>query len=42
MNRRLILARALVNSPDFLIRDEPPLGLDPQARHLNWEKLKTL
>ncbi len=42
MKRRLILARALVNSPDLLILDEPTIGLDPQARHLIWEKLKTL
>lgn len=42
MKRRLILARALVNSPDILILDEPTIGLDPQARHLIWEKLRTL
>ena len=42
MKRRLILARALVNNPDILILDEPTIGLDPQARHLIWEKLKTL
>lgn len=42
MKRRLILARALVNSPDLLILDEPTIGLDPQARHLIWEKLKLL
>jgi len=42
MKRRLILARALVNTPDLLILDEPTIGLDPQARHLIWEKLKTL
>jgi lipooligosaccharide transport system ATP-binding protein len=42
MKRRLILARALVNNPDLLILDEPTIGLDPQARHLIWEKLKTL
>jgi len=42
MKRRLILARALVNSPDLLILDEPTIGLDPQARHLIWEKLKAL
>ena len=42
MKRRLILARALVNNPDLLILDEPTIGLDPQARHLIWEKLKAL
>ena len=42
MKRRLILARALVNSPDLLILDEPTIGLDPQARHLIWEKLRLL
>jgi len=42
MKRRLILARALVNRPDLLILDEPTIGLDPQARHLIWEKLRSL
>ncbi len=42
MKRRLILARALVNNPDLLILDEPTIGLDPQARHLIWEKLRAL
>jgi lipooligosaccharide transport system ATP-binding protein len=42
MKRRLILARALVNNPDILILDEPTIGLDPQARHLIWEKLRSL
>jgi lipooligosaccharide transport system ATP-binding protein len=42
MKRRLILARALVNNPSLLILDEPTIGLDPQARHLIWERLKIL
>ena len=42
MKRRLILARALVNQPELLILDEPTIGLDPQARHLVWEKLRLL
>ena len=42
MKRRLILARALVNRPELLILDEPTIGLDPQARHLVWEKLRLL
>ncbi|HXS53315.1 MAG TPA: ATP-binding cassette domain-containing protein [Usitatibacter sp.] len=42
MKRRLVLARALVNDPDLLFLDEPTTGLDPQARHLMWEKLRTL
>ena len=42
MKRRLILARALINNPDLLILDEPTIGLDPQARHLIWERLRQL
>ena len=42
MKRRLTLARALVNDPELLILDEPTTGLDPQARHLIWERLKRL
>jgi lipooligosaccharide transport system ATP-binding protein len=42
MKRRLTLARALVNDPDVIILDEPTTGLDPQARHLIWERLRQL
>ncbi|WP_310493336.1 ATP-binding cassette domain-containing protein [Dechloromonas sp.] len=42
MKRRLTLARAMVNDPDIIFLDEPTTGLDPQARHLIWERLKQL
>ena len=42
MKRRLTLARALVNRPELLVLDEPTTGLDPQARHLIWERLRRL
>lgn len=42
MKRRLTLARALVNDPDILFLDEPTTGLDPQARHLIWQRLRKL
>jgi lipooligosaccharide transport system ATP-binding protein len=42
MKRRLTLARALVNDPDVIFLDEPTTGLDPQARHLIWQRLREL
>jgi lipooligosaccharide transport system ATP-binding protein len=42
MKRRLVLARALVNDPDLIFLDEPTTGLDPQARHQMWERLRLL
>ena len=42
MKRRLSLARAIVNDPALLMLDEPTTGLDPQARHLMWERLQVL
>ncbi len=42
MQRRLTLARALVNDPDLIFLDEPTTGLDPQARHLMWQGLRRL
>lgn len=42
MKRRLTLARALINNPDMLFLDEPTTGLDPQARHMMWQRLRRL
>ena len=42
MKRRLMIIRGLINNPKILILDEPTTGLDPQARHLVWQKLRTL
>ena len=42
MKRRLLIARGLMNRPQLLVLDEPTTGLDPQARHLVWERLRDL
>jgi lipooligosaccharide transport system ATP-binding protein len=42
MKRRLLVARALINDPELVVLDEPTTGLDPQARHLVWDKLRQL
>ena len=42
MKRRLIIARALINKPQFLLLDEPTTGLDPQARHIVWDEIRSL
>jgi lipooligosaccharide transport system ATP-binding protein len=42
MKRRLQIARALINHPRLIVADEPTTGLDPQARHLIWQRLRQL
>ncbi len=42
MQRRLLIARSLVNDPELVVLDEPTTGLDPQARHVVWERLRRL
>ncbi len=42
MKRRLLIARALLNEPEIVVADEPTTGLDPQARHLVWQRLRQL
>jgi len=42
MRRRLMIARSLINDPDLIVLDEPTTGLDPQARHLIWQRLRSL
>jgi lipooligosaccharide transport system ATP-binding protein len=42
MKRRLLIGRGMINNPKILILDEPSIGLDPQAKHLVWRKLKEL
>jgi lipooligosaccharide transport system ATP-binding protein len=42
MKRRLLIARALINQPKLIIADEPTTGLDPQVRHLIWQRLRLL
>ncbi len=42
MKRRLLIARSLINRPRLIVADEPTTGLDPQARHLIWQRLRQL
>ncbi|MDY6911012.1 MAG: ABC transporter ATP-binding protein [Chloroflexota bacterium] len=42
MKRRLLIARALINQPKIIVLDEPTVGLDPQTKHMVWQKLKSL
>ncbi len=42
MKRRLLIARSLINRPELLVLDEPTTGLDPQSRHIMWERFRSL
>ena len=42
MKRRLLIGRALINTPKIMILDEPSIGLDPQAKYMVWQRLKEL
>jgi lipooligosaccharide transport system ATP-binding protein len=42
LKRRLLIARSLLNKPQLIVADEPTTGLDPQGRHLIWERLRSL
>ncbi|NQT72232.1 MAG: ATP-binding cassette domain-containing protein, partial [Chloroflexi bacterium] len=42
MKRRLLIARALINQPRIIVLDEPTVGLDPQTRHMVWQKMDSL
>lgn len=42
LKKRLLIARAMINAPELLVLDEPTTGLDPQARHFIWEKIREI